>query len=140
MSAGIEIIQPFWQRLQHDMELRRKVLKDGRAALLECGVEIPAGTDIRVLENSENQMHLVFPAAPPQPGAELTSDEQQRVVGGAGGSYQLTIDPIRFTLDGVEGYLVATQPIEAYFFPLVFSGENLPGLVPIPGSGGGVPE
>lgn len=66
-----------------DEGFRRRLIADPAARLKEEGIEIPAGLDVRVVEDGDNVVHLVIPA----PGRsqlpdELGDDQLDRVAGG----------------------------------------------------------
>ncbi len=47
-----------------DPDYKTKLLSDPHAALAEAGVEVPAGTTIKVMENTADTVHVVLPPAP----------------------------------------------------------------------------
>ena len=51
-----------------DPGFKEKLIKDPRAALAEHGVEAPAGTTMKVVENTSDTQHLVLPTAPDKAG------------------------------------------------------------------------
>jgi D-alanyl-D-alanine carboxypeptidase len=61
-----------------DPEYKTKLMTDPRAALAEAGLNAPAGLDIKVVENTNNVVHLVLP---PPPSAEI-SEESLALVSG----------------------------------------------------------
>jgi len=56
-------------RAWHDAAYKAKLLRDPHAALAEAGVEVPAGTKMKIFENDADTHHLVLPVAPPNSGA-----------------------------------------------------------------------
>ena len=56
-------------------------MSDPRAALAEVGVEVPAGTTIKVVENTADTQHVVLPVAPDN-ASELSIEELEKVAGG----------------------------------------------------------
>jgi len=64
-----------------DLGYKARLLSDPQAALAEAGVEIPAGTTVKALENTADTTHLVLPVAPNNVG-EMSSDELEKVAGG----------------------------------------------------------
>ncbi len=58
-------------------------MSDPHAALVEAGVEVPAGTTIKVVEDTADTRHLVLPVAPGDAG-ELSAEELEKVAGGVG--------------------------------------------------------
>lgn len=66
-----------------DEAFKRRLLADPAAVLKEEGVEIPAGLELRVVEDTGNVVHLVIPEPPPPPLPDELSDEQlDHVAGG----------------------------------------------------------
>ncbi len=55
---------------------------DPHAALAAVGVEAPAGTTVKVMEDTAETQHLVLPVSPAAAG-ELSSEELEKVAGGA---------------------------------------------------------
>ncbi len=67
-----------------DADYKAKLLSDPHAALAEVGVAVPAGTTVKVMENTAETHHLVLPASPAAAG-ELSSEELEKIAGGSGG-------------------------------------------------------
>ncbi len=64
-----------------DMDYKNKLLSDPRGALAEVGVALPAGVDVKVVENSPHTLHLVLPASPSgQDGMSL--DDLEKIAAG----------------------------------------------------------
>ncbi len=51
-----------------DADYKAKLLSDPHAALAEAGVEVPAGTTVKVVENTADTQHVVLPVAPDNAG------------------------------------------------------------------------
>ena len=66
-----------------DAAYKAKLLSDPHAALAAVGVEAPAGTTVKVMEDTADTQHLVLPASPAAAG-ELSSEELEKVAGGIG--------------------------------------------------------
>jgi len=64
-----------------DADYKAKLLSDPHAALAEIGVNIPAGTTLKAVENTAKTKHIVLPAAPEHAG-ELSDDELEKIAGG----------------------------------------------------------
>ena len=64
-----------------DADYKAKLLNDPHAALADAGVEVPAGSTIKVMENSADTVHVVLPLAPGDTG-EVSMDELEKVAGG----------------------------------------------------------
>lgn len=60
--AWAEAVARIWTR--GDMEFRRKMLEDPRAAFAELGAEIPEGVDLRVIERTAKNVYFVLPPRP----------------------------------------------------------------------------
>jgi Nitrile hydratase, alpha chain len=71
-----------------DPGYKAKLLSDPHAALAEAGVTIPAGTKLKVVENTADTMHVVLPAAPSSVD-ELTEEELGKVAAGSGVACQV---------------------------------------------------
>lgn len=65
-------------KCQQDRAFRAKLLAEPMATLTAQGVELPAGVEIRVVEDSPTVMYLVLPPYP----AALSDEELDGVVGG----------------------------------------------------------
>jgi hypothetical protein len=57
-----------------DEALKARFMSDPNAVLLEHGMEVPEGIDVKVVENSENCVHITMPGAPT--GHHELSDEE----------------------------------------------------------------
>lgn len=55
-----QVISRAWQ----DPAFKQKLLSDPHSALAEEGIQVPAGTNVQVHENTANTTHLVLPQAP----------------------------------------------------------------------------
>ena len=67
-----------------DETLKARFMNDPKAVLAEYGMDVPAGMDVNVVENSDNTVHITMPMAPR--GNEL-SDEELTAAAGGGCSY-----------------------------------------------------
>ncbi len=66
-----------------DADYKARLLSDPHAALAEVGVAVPAGTTVKVLEDTAETHHLVLPVSPAAAAAgELSSEELEQVAGG----------------------------------------------------------
>ena len=74
-----EIIAKAWK----DPTFKKKLLSDPKAALKECGVNLPAGVNVKVVEESANNYTFVLPAAPSNVQS-LSQQELHAVAAGAG--------------------------------------------------------
>ncbi len=66
-------------RAWNDAAYKATLLSDPRAALAEAGVEVPAGTTVKVVENTADTQHVVLPVAPAD---ELSEEDLMKVAGG----------------------------------------------------------
>ena len=70
-----QVVAKAWQ----DEAFKQRLLSDPQGALAEHGIEVPAGHEVRVVENSDNVTHVVLPAKPRD-----LSDEQLDQIAAAG--------------------------------------------------------
>ena len=84
-------VEDFARIWREDAGFRARIQADPQTALNEWGLPIPAGIDrVRVVENTAETVHLVFPPDPDD-GA-LSDSELDGVAGGVGGG-SLGADP-----------------------------------------------
>ena len=62
-----------------DPGFRQKLLSDPRSVLPEFGINVPAGVDIRIVENNDK---VVYFTLPPKPSEELDEEQLAGVAGG----------------------------------------------------------
>ena len=62
-----------------DPKFKQRLLASPAAVLKENGVDVPTGVAVKVVENSENLVHLTLPA---RPTGELSEKELEQVAGG----------------------------------------------------------
>lgn len=72
-----QIVAKAWQ----DGEFKKRLLANPSAVLKEQGLETPAGVQFRVLENTDQLIHLTLPAKPRE--GELSDGDLENVAGGA---------------------------------------------------------
>ncbi len=65
-----------------DADYKAKLLSDPHVALAEHGIEVPAGTTVKVVENTADTQHVVLPVAPPAEAGKVSMDELEKVAGG----------------------------------------------------------
>jgi Nitrile hydratase, alpha chain len=65
-----------------DEKLKQRLIATPAAVLQEHGLAIPAGMDVRVVENTDKVFYLTLPAKPAGGVTELTSSELAGAVGG----------------------------------------------------------
>lgn len=73
-----EIIQKAWT----DEAFKQKLLANANEALEEEGIEVPAGIEVRVVEDTPEVRHVVLPPPSLDEGA-LDDDQLDAVSGGA---------------------------------------------------------
>ncbi len=56
-------------------------MSDPKAVLAEYGMDVPDGIDVKVVENSDNTVHITMPA-PPDGHHELSDEELSAAAGG----------------------------------------------------------
>ena len=66
-----------------DTEYKTKLLSDPHAALAEAGIDVPAGTTIKFIEDTADTHHIVLPVAPTEAG-KFSMNELEKVAGGVG--------------------------------------------------------
>jgi hypothetical protein len=64
-----------------DEAFKQRLLAEPKTVLAEQGVELPAGLEVRVMEDTEQLHHLVLPPRPAGEG-ELSEDQLGRAAGG----------------------------------------------------------
>jgi hypothetical protein len=69
-------------RAWRDEAFRQRLLAQPAAVLAEHGLEAPPGVQVRVVEDTEQVIHLVLPRRPAVPG-EVPEAALESVVGGA---------------------------------------------------------
>ena len=64
-----------------DDALKARFMADPKAVLAERGIDMPDNIDVKVVENSDNTVHITMPQAPAGDG-ELSDEELRNVAGG----------------------------------------------------------
>lgn len=75
-NAYTKIVTKAWS----DPEFKARLLADPKAALAECGVQVPASMQISVHEDSDDVVNMVLPISPA--GEALSELELEQVAGG----------------------------------------------------------
>lgn len=65
-----------------DGAYKARLANDPVSALAEAGVVVPAGSTVKLVENTAETRHLVLPVAPAN-AREMSTDELEKVAGGA---------------------------------------------------------
>lgn len=58
------------ERAWADGAYKARLLEDSTAVLREAGIRIPDGITVKVVENTENLVHVIMPPRPPEQAAE----------------------------------------------------------------------
>ena len=62
-----------------DEALKARFMADPKAVLAEYGMEVPDGTDVKVVENADDCVHITLPA---KPSGDLSDEELSNAAGG----------------------------------------------------------
>ena len=79
-NALAQVFAACWK----DEELKARFMADPKAVLAEFDIDVPANVDVKVVENSDNCVHITMPAAPDGDG-ELSDENLGNVAGGCHG-------------------------------------------------------
>ena len=71
-------LQKIIAKALQDEAFKQQLIADPAAVLKAAGVEVPEGTTLKVVADTESTRHIVLPARP----ANLSDEEISRVVGG----------------------------------------------------------
>ena len=63
-----------------DDALKQRFMNDPKQVLAEYGMDVPDGMDVKVVENSDNTVHITMPMAPR--GNELSDEALSAAAGG----------------------------------------------------------
>ena len=63
-----------------DEAVKQRFLSDPKAVLAEHGMPVPAGMDVKVVENADNCVHITLPM---KPSGDLSDDQLANAAGGA---------------------------------------------------------
>ena len=81
MTNGSNPLSDLFAACAQDAELKARFMQDPQAVLAERGINVPAGMDVAVLEDSDACMNITIPAAPQAPKA-LSDEELSLAAGG----------------------------------------------------------
>lgn len=73
-----ELVSKCWA----DGAFKQRFLTDPKKVLAEFEIEVPDGLNVKVVENTDDTMHITLPAKPTR--SELSDDQLDSVSGGAG--------------------------------------------------------
>ncbi len=68
-------------RAWSDPAFKAQLLSDPKAAIAGYGIDLPAGLNLKIAENTADTIHIVLPATPSQ-AAELSDEDLQNLAGG----------------------------------------------------------
>ncbi len=68
-------------RAWSDPDFKAQLLTDPRTVLASYGVDLPAGLNLKIVENTADTMHIVLPATPSQAG-DLSDADLHNLAGG----------------------------------------------------------
>ena len=72
-----------------DEALKARFMSHPKPVLKEYGLEVPEDVEVKVVENSENHVHITMPSPPPGHD-QLTDDELSSVAGGTCSAWMWT--------------------------------------------------
>ena len=72
--------------------LKQRFMNDPKQVLAEYGMDVPDGMDVKVVENSDNCVHITMPMAPG--GHHDLSDEELSAAAGGGCFYTSQCNPL----------------------------------------------
>ena len=78
-------------RAFNDEAFKARLLADPKGVLEQEGVVVPAGIEIRAVQNTENVIYLPIPA---RPSDELSDEALEQVSGGATGGSASTVGTV----------------------------------------------
>jgi hypothetical protein len=73
-----EVIRKAWD----DEAFMQRLLADATPVLIEHGVQLPAGMQVKAVTNSDKLSHLVIP---PKPASRLSAEDLDGIAAGGGG-------------------------------------------------------
>jgi hypothetical protein len=74
-----DIVSKCW----NDEAFKKRFMSDPKSVLAEHGMAVPEGLNVKVVENTDDLMHITLPPKPAKPG-ELSDAALDQVSGGAG--------------------------------------------------------
>jgi hypothetical protein len=78
LKKWAQVVAKAWS----DGKFKERLLQDPPSALREFGIDVPAGAEIRVVENTEKVRYITLPAKPVADATELDERELAAVAGG----------------------------------------------------------
>ena len=95
-NAFAELFAACWK----DEALKARFMADPKAVLAERGIDMPDNIDVKVVENSDNTVHITMPMAP-DGHEELSMEELSQAAGGT----NITTSPLVSTPRSLWRYL-----------------------------------
>lgn len=83
MSQGNRDANQIIDKAMRDEAFRRRLLNDPKSALKNAfGIDVPAGVNVHIHEETPNDIHITLPPAPQSGIRELSDAELESAVGG----------------------------------------------------------
>ena len=79
-SAMSKLFSACWR----DDELKARFMADPKSVLTEFGLNVPENLDVKVVENTDNCIHITVPSNP-SADAEISDEELTAAIGGNAG-------------------------------------------------------
>jgi hypothetical protein len=76
-NALVDLIAACWK----DEALKARFMADPKAVLAEYGMAVPDGMDVKVVENTDDCVHITMPE-PPSGSGDLSDEELSNAAGG----------------------------------------------------------
>ena len=94
-NAMAELFAACWK----DEALKARFMSDPKAVLAERGIYVPDNMYVKVVENSDNTVHITMPNKAPGGATELSDEELAGAAGAASHTYcsHLMLTPCRHT-------------------------------------------
>ena len=90
-----ELVAQVWA----DEKLKQRLLDNPATVLQEHGIEVLAGMEVRVVENTEKVTYLTLPAKPTEGATQLTASQMAAIAGGR----VIRITNVRGNASGIGG-------------------------------------
>ncbi|MBC03405.1 MAG: hypothetical protein CMJ34_08910 [Phycisphaerae bacterium] len=78
-DEGKKALAALFAKCCKDEALKKRFIGEPEAVMKEHGIDVPEALDIKVIENTEDHVHITLPNAPSD---ELSDDDLRRAVGG----------------------------------------------------------
>lgn len=75
-----------------DEEFRMRLMSDPKCVFKENGIDVPDNVEIKVVENTNNVVHLTLPPKPKE--VDLSDKELEKIAGGCTGGIVKYEDPL----------------------------------------------